>query len=731
MPKRTVRIDVRLSADEQQQVERSAKGQGYVNPSAFVRAAIRNEINGRDGEVTESEQRVTASLERLSQEIFRLHRGQQALFAVVDTIVKSFLTCVPEPPRGDPCGSVTTRGIPPQTAKAAGSHKARSMKPAWSLLFKSSAGAQSPTAHRSPMRTRRRAGLRYRHHPHRSIDPGARYRSAGHQRPSDAGRAQPVLPETALCIEGCIRESPQKQLVAFVIFWRDMNAHGEALVAPTIDVCQEELNRVLASRRFHSAPALSKILLYICNKHLDGTDDSSINEWNVALDALGRSSDFDPENDSIVRVEFHLLRKRLLDFYANEGAGHAVQITLPKSGYAPRFKLADPPKPSEQGVKRPPETSLGPETVSCDSKEVPQRRSWLSASVLVKILPVLLVLCAAGYLILGTTRRAHVRAGNDYSSPPVPAAGTNSQVRILVGFQSPKYIGSSGQVWTGDAYSTGGTVFYRPDRQIFGTLDEQIYQRGRDGNFRYDIPLKPGVYELHLHFAETFFGQTPLEGAEARRHFDVTMNGKPLLTGFDITDDAGGQNIPDVKVFDDVRPAADGMLHLGFHGFALLNAIEILADPTDEPLPVRIVCGMHPVSDKQGRIWQSDRYFLGGRESDHGTNFTGPDDASIYTSARFGNFSYSIPVAAGHEYKATLHFLDSSFNTPGERLFNVFCNGRTLLRNFDVVKESGGQDKMLPLSFDHLRLNAQGKLVFRFVPVRSYSVLRAIEVVPE
>jgi uncharacterized protein (DUF1778 family) len=99
MAKKTARIGVRLSADEQQQVERSAKHQGYVSPSAFVRTAIRNEINGRDSEMTESEQRVTATLERLSQEIFRLHRGQQALFAVVDTLVKSFLTCVPEPPR--------------------------------------------------------------------------------------------------------------------------------------------------------------------------------------------------------------------------------------------------------------------------------------------------------------------------------------------------------------------------------------------------------------------------------------------------------------------------------------------------------------------------------------------------------------------------------------------------------------------------------------------------------
>jgi hypothetical protein len=37
-------------------------------------------------------------LERHSRDLFRLSRALQALFAVVDTLIKTFLTCVPEPP---------------------------------------------------------------------------------------------------------------------------------------------------------------------------------------------------------------------------------------------------------------------------------------------------------------------------------------------------------------------------------------------------------------------------------------------------------------------------------------------------------------------------------------------------------------------------------------------------------------------------------------------------------
>lgn len=96
---RTVKLTVRLSGDEQIQVRRTAKDRGYLSPTAFIRAAIRNELIGREGELTEAEQRIAATLERESRDIFRVYRGQQALFAVVDTLVKTFLTCVPEPPR--------------------------------------------------------------------------------------------------------------------------------------------------------------------------------------------------------------------------------------------------------------------------------------------------------------------------------------------------------------------------------------------------------------------------------------------------------------------------------------------------------------------------------------------------------------------------------------------------------------------------------------------------------
>ena len=51
---RNARIAVRLSREDQHLVEQAAKTRGYANSSAFIRAAIRNELNGRE-EITGTE----------------------------------------------------------------------------------------------------------------------------------------------------------------------------------------------------------------------------------------------------------------------------------------------------------------------------------------------------------------------------------------------------------------------------------------------------------------------------------------------------------------------------------------------------------------------------------------------------------------------------------------------------------------------------------------------------
>ena len=94
---RGARITVRVSAENQREIEEAAKTRGYASPSAFIRTAIRNELHGQE-ELTGIEERIAGSFERLSNENFRLSRALQALFALLDALSKTVLTCMSEPP---------------------------------------------------------------------------------------------------------------------------------------------------------------------------------------------------------------------------------------------------------------------------------------------------------------------------------------------------------------------------------------------------------------------------------------------------------------------------------------------------------------------------------------------------------------------------------------------------------------------------------------------------------
>lgn len=93
MPKRAVRIH----EDLDRQMQKTAKERGYRTPSAFIRAAIESEVKSRN-EMAGMEAQTAASFDRVAQELRRVQRNQQALFALIDALTKLVITCVPEPP---------------------------------------------------------------------------------------------------------------------------------------------------------------------------------------------------------------------------------------------------------------------------------------------------------------------------------------------------------------------------------------------------------------------------------------------------------------------------------------------------------------------------------------------------------------------------------------------------------------------------------------------------------
>jgi len=64
----------------------------------ILRHAVDQELSVRQAALVGAEERLAGDVEQVRREVFRLGRAQQALFAYIDTLTKTLLTCVPEPP---------------------------------------------------------------------------------------------------------------------------------------------------------------------------------------------------------------------------------------------------------------------------------------------------------------------------------------------------------------------------------------------------------------------------------------------------------------------------------------------------------------------------------------------------------------------------------------------------------------------------------------------------------
>ena len=110
----------------------------------------------------------------------------------------------------------------------------------------------------------------------------------------------------------------------------------------------------------------------------------------------------------------------------------------------------------------------------------------------------------------------------------------------MVAGSTNQYVDRSGRTWGPDRFFAGGNVLVRPSERILRTLDPDIYRHLRSGDFQYDIPLDPGVYELHLYFAETGLSDfiSAESSGEGQRLFRVAANGNRILNAFDVVADA-------------------------------------------------------------------------------------------------------------------------------------------------------------------------------------------------
>ena len=504
---------------------------------------------------------------------------------------------------------------------------------------------------------------------------------------------------------------------------------------PTISAEQEEewqeLQAVLHSGILNRASNLRHFLEYVAEQHFAGKTEQ-IKEYSIAVHALHRQEQFDPQSDTIVRVSAHTLRKKLEHYYSTDGADHLIQIRLPAGKYVLQFwrkeLVYSPLLEPVDGATEP------------TGHTISANRSDRRGSMYLGLLAAVIILLTLGLTFSKHKRAAtavgpHARVLGGKSGSAAGVAEVSQTVhdptmRIRFGGDSQPYTDVAAQTWQSDHYCTGGSAFSHLNHEIEGTDDQILFQEGREGRFQCRIPVSSGTYQLLLLFADTAGDK------EAARQVDLSINDS-AAAALDIVDEVGGGDVVVGKVYAGIQPTKDGTIHLDFTSEgSFLNAIELTPSKSDAGIPIRMLAGPAAFHDGQGNVWFPERFFKGGRRTFHADGLPKVANARLFEWERYGHFSYHIPVVANKEYKVTLYFSEGWFGRSnggpggiGSRVFDVYSNGTTLLKDFDITRDQ--ENGSVVVTFEHVKPTVHGMLDLYFTPNINYPLINAIEVEPQ
>jgi hypothetical protein len=479
-----------------------------------------------------------------------------------------------------------------------------------------------------------------------------------------------------------------------------------------------ELESVLKSQVLLRSPSVLKIAEYIARTYLDG-DAGEIKEYNIAVDALGKPVEFDPKRDSIVRVEVHRLRKKIDTFYKTEGADHKLRVVIDPGKYVPRFEAVTLPVAEQVGVEIPAAIVVVDKAMEVPLAIEPVGKrgkfswwTWLA--------PV-----AAGLAAIAWSRM-----------PPRVVSVAPEPLFLLAGTPPALVaVADAGFILHGDQWFTGGTPVYPAPHLPIAPATVRTGQR--TGNFEYAIPLADVPWELRLYFG---LRSGPADKpAPIARGFDVLANGVKLMNGQDpdVGETQGEQSV--VRVFRDIRPGPDHLLHLTFvngRERAYVGGIGLSPGQAGSLLPIRLLSKTAPWTDVQGHTWNPDGEFVkGGTLKLCQKLDAGGVDMNVMTGERYGRFTYKIPVSKG-TYRLKLYLAESWFGPDrpgggglGSRRFDVYAERQSLLQDFDVFREAG--HKPLVKEFHGLKTDADGYINLQFISRTNHAEVNALELVEE
>ena len=172
----------------------------------------------------------------------------------------------------------------------------------------------------------------------------------------------------------------------------------------------EQINRLVGSHALHGSESLCKLLRYLA-KHAVDHPGTPIKEFQIATEVFGRSPDFDPQLDSMVRVQAGRLRSKLTEYYSADGLEDSIVVELPKGTYVLSFHHRSP-----SGAR--PNAAIANGAVGKDALEKSTERRWGTEVISLSIF----LAAAITVIVWLLATRTSTPVGLASESEPVPAA---------------------------------------------------------------------------------------------------------------------------------------------------------------------------------------------------------------------------------------------------------------------------------------------------------------------
>ncbi len=167
--------------------------------------------------------------------------------------------------------------------------------------------------------------------------------------------------------------------------------------APQPRDIRRTLDAILADKIFATSPKAQDFLRYIVTESLEGRSEA-LNGTTIAQDVFDKDADFDPMQDSVVRVTARRLRYMLQDYYAQENAASDILITIPKGGYRPQFEnLAL--KPNSAPIKGAVDQDSHAETAALPNAATPKAVNYLALGVALLALIITSIFVVRGFTL--------------------------------------------------------------------------------------------------------------------------------------------------------------------------------------------------------------------------------------------------------------------------------------------------------------------------------------------